>query len=511
MRAQLLLATAIVLGGATAGCFDILSNADDFRQGDGGSMGTGGTGGTGGTMTTSVAVECIPSGTSKAVDNTCGKFVSPNGNDDTGDGTQENPYATITKALAEGESIYVCAAAAKPYEEAVLIEKAGIYLFGGLDCTTWVYDAALKTPLTAKPGELPLHLRGKATLRIEDFAITAQDAPALMQGEYAAGKSSIGIVAEATTSLDMARCDVTAGKGGDGAPGEPPMGTAMAGPDGANGAKGCVGDTNNAGVDGGQNTCNGNDFSGGLSGTGTKTASGGNGSDGQPSGGPLGEAGLGQTSVVTCDQGGNGEDGQNGELGDPGIGAAASMLGNLSTTGIVGPGGADGASGKPGQGGGGGGGARMCQDGTAGPSGGGGGAGGCGGAGGKGGYAGGASIGILSLGATLLFENVKITTGAGGNGGAGASGQDGGAGGMGGMPGAGDANAIACPGGKGGTGGKGGRGGGGLGGHSIGIAHTGTAPSATADVVVGTPGVGGMGEGPDGNGASGIGEKVLAF
>ena len=61
----LLLATAMLLSGATAGCFDYLSNSEDFRQGEGGSPGTGGTGGTGGTSTTSVPAACIPNGTSK--------------------------------------------------------------------------------------------------------------------------------------------------------------------------------------------------------------------------------------------------------------------------------------------------------------------------------------------------------------------------------------------------------------------------------------------------------------
>lgn len=513
MRARLVLATALLLSAATTGCFDILNDTNVFPDGTGGGAGTGGTGGTGGatTTTSSVPVECVPKGTSKAVDDSCGIFVSPAGSDDTGEGTQAKPFATIMKALTKGESIYVCADAAKPYEEAVSIEKAGVYLFGALDCETWIYGPAKKTPLTAKSGEVPLKIAGTGTLRIEDFAITAQDAPALGAAEYAAGKSSIAVVAEAGSSLDMARCDVASGKGGDGAPGEPPEGPATTGPDGEDGTGDCDSDQGEFGANGGQNMCGGTDISGGFGGNGTKTASGAAASDGQPAG-ATGKGGLGQTAAITCDTGGNGANGALGLPGDPGKGATSDVPGTLSATGVVGPSGVAGAAGQPAQGGGGGGGARVCANGKAGPSGGGGGAGGCGGAGGNGGHAGGASIGILSLGASLLFDTVAITTAAGGIGGAGATGQDGGPGGAGGTPGAGDANAIACPGGKGGTGGKGGRGGGGLGGHSIGIAHSGDALITEGAVVTpGTAGPGGMGDGADGPGAAGVAVQVQAF
>lgn len=513
MRAHLVFGFLPLLAGATAGCFDILSDPDVFQQGDGGTGGSAATGGTGGTTTStsSVPVECIPNGTSKAVDDSCGIFVSSAGSDDTGEGTQAKPFATITKALTKGESIYVCTDAAKPYEEAVSIEKAGVYLFGALDCETWIYDAAKKTPLTAKSGEVPLKLGGEGTLRVEDFAITAQDAPALGAAEYDVGRSSIAVVAEAGSSLDMARCDVASGKGGDGAPGEPPDGMGMAGPDGEDGTGDCDADVE-AGANGGQNVCGGTDVSGGFGGNGTKLVNGAPGTDGQPSG-QLGEGGLGQPTAISCAQGGDGEVGATGGTeGSPGKGAASGVPGTLSATGVLGPRGAAGSPGNPGQGGGGGGGARACANGKAGPSGGGGGAGGCGGAGGKGGYAGGASIGVLSLGATLMFESVTINAGVGGIGGPGGFGQDGGPGGAGGKPGAGDAMATACSGGQGGPGTKGGRGGGGLGGHSIGIAHTGAAPVIEgAAVTPGTAGPGGMGDGADGPGAEGVSVQVQAF
>ncbi|MEZ4299540.1 MAG: hypothetical protein R3B70_31620 [Polyangiaceae bacterium] len=123
----------------TAGCFDFLNNDDVLPEGTGGASGTGGAGGTAGTggtgtTTATVPLGCIPSGTSNAVDNSCGIFVSPNGNDDTGDGTKENPYATLTKGLAKGTILYACADEAKPYVELVSVDTKGTYLFGGLDC-----------------------------------------------------------------------------------------------------------------------------------------------------------------------------------------------------------------------------------------------------------------------------------------------------------------------------------------------------------------------------------------
>ncbi|MEZ4299538.1 MAG: hypothetical protein R3B70_31610 [Polyangiaceae bacterium] len=518
MRAHFLLPATLLFALTTTGCIDYLSDSKRFLDGTGGTSGTGGTGGDGGTggtgttTTSSVPLECLPSGTSNAVDNMCGVFVSPNGNDDTGDGTKENPYATISKGLDKGVTVYACADKDKPFAEAARVTSAGTYLFGALDCETWIYDASNKTPLTAPPGEIPLTVLGTGTLRIEDFRVTSADAPALDMGTYSVGNSSIAVLAEAGSSLDMARCDVTAGNGSDGAPGEPPTGTAMAGPDGTMGADGCDNDQGEFGADGGQNMCAGMSVAGGQGGNGTKLVAGGQGGDGNPLG-MTAKGGFAITGQITCDTGGNGGNGVAGTAGEAGKGATAAA-GTLSSTGVDGIRGSDGTGGKPGQGGGGGGGAPICSNGKAGPSGGGGGAGGCGGAGGKGGFAGGASIGILSLSASLKFEQVTVTTGAGGKGGAGASGQDPGDGGKGGLAGAsgGDVGALACSGGKGGAGGKGGRGGGGQGGHSFGLAYTGDVPETSGAMITpGTAGEGGTGEMPDGTGSKGIDKDVQGF
>jgi hypothetical protein len=487
---------------AAVGCwpFDPAGDcAQTYRCGEG-TTGGGGTGGTGG-----ADPGCVPSEISAVVPDTCGVFVQASGDDATGDGTKQKPFATLAKALAKGATIYACADE-KPLDEALAV-SGEVRLYGGLDCATWVYAAGSKTSWTAPAGEVVAAVKKGAKLHAEDFAVAARDAPALMAGEYAPGESSIAIVAEKTSTVDLTRCDVSAGNGGDGAAGEPPTGTA---------ATGAIGDAGNGGCDssmgefpgnGGATTCDGTDVSGGKGGLGSLDMSGGDGSAGQPFG-AAGKGGLGQTAAI-CEDGGVG---MVGSAGLAGTGAGMDGSGSLTVAGFVGASGGNGMAGTPGQGGGGGGGAKLCSNGKAGPSGGGAGAGGCGGAGGKAGYGGGASLGIADLGATLKLSEVKITTAKGGKGGAGANGQAGGTGGAGGLAGVGDAQAKACAGGKGGDGGVGGKGGGGRGGPSVGIAFTGAAPDVKgATITFGTPGDGGTGDGDTGMGATGVAAKTHSF
>jgi hypothetical protein len=455
--------------------------------------------------------KCTPSQTSDPIDAGCGIFISPAGDDAAGDGSKEKPFATFKKGMEKGKTLYACTDGMKTFEEAVIVSEPGVFIFGALDCKTWTYNAATKTALTAKDTEVPLSVKASASVHVEDFSITAKDAPALKPDEHAAGNSSIAMLAEASSTLELVRVDATAGNGSDGAPGEPPMGTATAGANGDNGTGGCANDVE-VGANGGQNMCAGTDVSGGFGGNGTKFASGAAGTDGSPGGMNAGKAIGGN---YTCDTGGNGGNGLS-QLtpGASGKGADMNANGSLSAKGFQGASGGDGEPGLPGQGGGGGGGAPKCANSKAGPSGGGGGGGGCGGAGGKGGYGGGASIVLASFGATLKFADVKMQAGKGGKGGAGASGQDGGAGGKGGMPGPADGTTMACPGGKGGAGGKGGQGGGGRGGHSIGIASVGASSpvdKAGATIMAGKAGVGGKGADAAGTGADGIAIDVQVF
>ena len=466
--------------------------------------GTGGSGGTGGTDP-----GCIPSQTPNPVRADCGVFVSASkGTDDSANdpdaGSPAKPFKSIDKALTSSAGpIYLCA---ETFSEAVQI-KAGAVLYGGLDCTAdWAWiGTATKTTISPDAGKVPLVLDPGVGATLEDVAFVAKDAAD-------AGGSSIAIIATSGSDLELARCDVEAGAGKDGAAGEA---LAMSAPAGAIGNSGLDACTAAIVLPGASvtNACDEGDLNDdSISGSGGigQDSSGGAGSPGQPeiaANGGAGEGGL------ACTGGGPGD------VGEPGTpGAGATGTGTFSAQGYSGPAGTSGTKGKPGQGGGGGGGAKggtgvmKCPiAGTAGgASGASGGSGGCGGLGGLGGQAGGASIGIVSLGATLTFIDVKISTkngGKGGDGGPGQTGGDGGEGGIGGAVPMGLGNLKpGCSGGKGGSGGIGGKGGGGLGGHSIGIAHDGSLKDTTgATIVTGVSGTGGLGDPAAGNGDGEVG------
>jgi hypothetical protein len=164
---------------------------------------------------------CIPSASNPNVANMCGVFVSPTGSDANGKGTQAEPYQTITHALTKGSTIYACAGTVA-YSEPVVVDKP-VALFGALDCTssTWAYDAANKTQLTAPSDAVPLTLSSAAGgTEVSDFSITAADATK-------DGHSSIGVIADGITA-SFARTDITAGNGAAGTNGTTP--TASVGP-----------------------------------------------------------------------------------------------------------------------------------------------------------------------------------------------------------------------------------------------------------------------------------------
>jgi len=479
-------------------CRDGTMNCHTADAGTGGNGTGGGDAGTGG----STPAGCIPSENLAAVADTCGVFVSSTLGDDMNAGTaKDKPVKTLADALtkAKGKPVYACG---ESFTETVTIQ-ADATLYGALDCTSdWRHVAEKNTQLTAGADAMPLTV-GTATTSasVYDFAITSANAAK-------PGGSSIAVlVTQATASFT--RCDVTAGNGMAGAPGEPFMGAeakAQAGTDGLAGNVACTANTV-VGADTVTNMCGTADSTSGLGGNGSSTT-GGAGSPGQPQSSM--NFGTGENATDLCK---SGNDGDPGTAGSSGPGATA--VGTLSASGYTGASGSPGNPGSVAQGGGGGGGAKggtgtgKCPLGmTGGASGASGGSGGCGGQGGKGGGFGGASFALVSINATLTFVGTKLTAGLGGAGGDGGPGQ---AGGDGGGPGAGGkakpmfANLNdGCAGGKGGVGGPGGKGGGGTGGHAIGIAATGKAPPPSGVVFTqGTPGMGGLGEGAMGNGAMG--------
>jgi hypothetical protein len=495
-----ILAAAVIMVSAStlasAGCLFSYTCVDD-KTCPPPSGADGGDAGDAGDAHDGLAPNCDPAVDVVADD--CGVFVSSGTGDDTnGKGTKEAPYKTLAHALSKGSIIYACAGA-MPFSEALSI-SAPVTMFGALDCSSWAYAPANKTPLIAPADAIPLTLASSASgSAVHDFAITAADATI-------AGGSSIAVLDDGA-ELELTRCDLVAGKGADGVKGVKPTTGGQAGaaapmPSPATALDGC---TNQTGVFGGKpgNTkCGLVDTSGGSGGNGQNQTGGGAGTDALPqpqpnaTAGHDGKAGKPQTTAspaAPCDNGNPGANGLPGTM--PGTGATG--IGDLTSSGYQPPLGTAGQTpGSPGYGGGGGGGAAQCTNTFAGPAGGGGGAGGCGGDPGGPGQSAGGSFGLISVGATISLDAVTIMTANGGIGGAGGDGQPGGHGGAGGTAGSanGDSVAMACPGGSGGQGGRGSSGGGGLGGHSVGIAFKGTAPTQmNVTIHHGMPGAGGIG------------------
>jgi hypothetical protein len=502
-----------------AGC----SDCDDYgtcdeptgggagTSGMGGESGQGGQGGQGGEGGGPPA-GCIPSEVDGVVEDSCGVFVSSSLGTAGAEGTKAAPVATIAEALsiANGKPIYLCG---ESFDEAVDMD-AGTDVFGALACADgWAYASGTKSQINGPENVIAWKVSGSGTSILADLAVAAASATD-------PGASSIAMLIDGST-VDLLRCDLTAGDGAAGAP--PPADPddpTLDGDPATNGSNqdalmqmACVAATDINGGAPGEKTCGAVNVDGGSGGDGQNIANGGNGAPGNGPGGSGtgGPGGNGEGLPTPC----SGTEGDQGGPGTPGDGATG--LGSISSTGYAGtPGGAGVSAGGHGEGGGGGGGANECGTGLAfaGPSGGGGGSGGCGGAPGVGGAAGGSSIALVSLDATVTLTGSVLTANLGAVGGIGSAGQEGGDGGA---PGNGGMGGGACAGGQGGHGGRGGAGGGGLGGHSLGIAFTGAEPMRDGgSITVGEAGLGAEGGdgGPSnlgGTGENGQALETLSF
>jgi hypothetical protein len=457
------------------------------------------------------------------------------GDDETGTGSRDNPFATVAMAASELttnlEDIYVkTLGAAAVYDESAanLDIPSGTSLYGGYT-NDWVRDLeGNKTPMltnhrgvqffgvaqdawfsgfdlrttdSTSASEDVFGVSGEgnegAALYVEDNIITTGNVQA---GESDSPGTNYGVALRHLSFANVSNNVITAGRGGDGSVGD----------------KGSKGDSGSIGADA----------------SGNGTASGG-------SGGPGGNGGIG--GARGAGPFGNGDPGGGGESqprplgGDvPGGGGGAGGSGNNSDPGSVGGGGNTGGAGVPGDagsgagvpssdgalfaishgrsggrggdgsGGGGGGGGEANFIGIVGGGGGGGGEGGQGGGGGLGGRGGGASIGVwlAYVGGADLSGNT-IVSGAGG---AGADSGDGGDGGGGGRYGDGESGTggNGARGGSGGTGGIGGAGGGGGGGPSYGVIFApGMAPTLTGNTITSGDGAQGGGGGAAGKNAQG--------
>lgn len=442
-------------------------------------------------------------------------YVSGVGGDDYDPGTKAKPVQTIQQGitLAEPKGRPVIVNIGSYWEEVEF--KSNVSVWGGYDREAgWT-----KTPGNYSEVWLQSFYNHTATASsvthatIRGLEIEAETA----QGD---GTSAIALILTSCDStLIFNDCRIIAGNA---------TAALTAGAHGTTGIAGGAGGAGGNGCDANQSGCGIGE--GGVGGTGAAT-----GGDGGRAGYGLtayetflvdGEAGLGSAgglggaSVFGClntasngnNATANGLNGNDGQSAIP-IGTSYGYITGSDWIGELGAPGKSGQNGQPGSGGGGGGGVYHWLDGCSlyGASGGGGGGSGGGGGGGVGGNHGGASIAVLCIGSTPVFDSCLIQTG---NGGPGWRGGDGGIGGLGGVYGSGGtgyslAGGRSGDGGNGSTGGSGGDGSGGQGGPggpSIGIYNfNGSTPTLISLTwSIGSGGAGGPG------GTHGSGSPVAA-
>jgi hypothetical protein len=475
-------------GGASGGSGRAGSSSDAGTSGDSGAAGAPST--CDGSLTPDVE-SCV-------ISDDYGVFVSPTGDDATGEGTEAAPYATLTTALAKLDNtvaktkrIYVCAA---EYTEPSTLEiPGGVSIFGGFGCEggAWTYDSVNNKASFKPQSPIGAEIKNASGVLLEDLSITAADATS-------PGGSSFGMTL-VDSGVVLTRVEVKAGRGAIGS----------AGVDGTNGADGadptsdqnghaavCGGTSDNKGSSWpAQSACN---VRGGDGGTGYANSDGDPGTTGVPLANIVAEGMKnGGTGATTTGASVPGQRGGDGSYGLPGVtGASAKDIGTFGAAGYAIASGADGTDGFPAQGGGGGGASRGNGSTCTGASGGAGGMGGCGGTHATGGKGGGASVAILSWNSSLTLVNTSLIADSGGGGGKGGKAGTGGAGKSGGQGGA-SGNGIGKGGngGDGGLGGAGGNGAGGTGGPSIAVVYSSKEPvvDGKSTLLPGTPGAPGVG------------------
>lgn len=469
------------------------------------------------------------------------------GDDTTGTGSRDNPFATLAKAVIELtsnlEDIYVKtldAGAVYDATAANLDIPSGTSLYGGYDAN-WMRNVVLNktlvntnhrgvqffsvtqdawfsgfdvmssdsTDATEDVYGVSASGDGSATFYMHDNIVVNGDVEA---GEDSTPGTNYGVSLKFLALAEVRGNQILAGTGGDGINGN----TGSPGDDGDDGNKGNL--TSGFKANGGSGGRGGDGGKGGTRGGGFIFGNGGGGEGGKGGSAPLGgtiSAGSGGAggSGNVADGGSRGTVGATGGKGTPG--AAGNGAGNLNST-IFNPShGIGGGRGGHGAGGGGGGGGEANINGVVGGGGGGGGEGGEGGFGGSGGRGAGASIGIWLHAVTsseLTGNTITSAMGGLGNrGGFGGSGGTFGAGGDG-SPGHDLGTCFFCAGiggggadgRRGGSGGSGGYGGAGGGGPSYGIIFAGDMePTITGNTITSGDGGDGGNGGFRGNGGQG--------
>jgi plastocyanin len=504
---------------------------------------------------TFLRVECTADGNQDLpddgfVDNDCdgidgniaqGVFVSATTGNDANPGTPERPLATITQGIATAQAagkffIYV---AAGDHAEPTINLPPAVFIVGGYNAGDWSRAESNISRILSTSAVAMTTPQNAVQVFLDHLTIVAANAPP--------GQSSYGIVLQPSFNsfafqLNMRKCTVQAGDGGNGTNGGNGVNgnaaNAVAGPgqDGCGGfagpdALGCGGDcTEPSPAPGATSSMQCDGRSGGNGG-----AAGYTSQSGQPGG---------NAPFATCESGSGpgcgggfsstgpgkpGSDGSNGQAGNNG--AAGNAGGSYGFFGWSVTNGQDGTSGQSGIGGGGGAGGNggaeskilgftCVQCPMYGGAGGGGGAAGCGGTLGQGGGSGGSSFAIYIAQARAFIDQCTIIAGNGGNGAAAGSGGVGGAGSAGSAGGAGKtATRTDCgggnsqaggAGGNGGNGGNGGHGGGGAGGSCVGLAYgLNSQVFGSNTYMTGSPGAGGTS--PGNSGPAGGSAQVVTF
>ena len=281
--------------------------------GSGGAAGTGGTGGD----ATSCDPSKSPSEDTCIVDEAYGIFVSPNGNDTTGDGSRAKPFQTISKGIGAAVSgkkrrFRLRRPRQLQRERQRRRSERRASDVRGFSCADWTYSTTSKSKI-ASPAPTAFTVSALAQgLRVEDFEVAAANAAS-------AGGSSIGAVVGNSKKVVFRRVKITAGKGAAGGPGTAASVRAQAGATGNNGRPACAADPNQGGT-AVTTQCNGaaSVSIGGRGGDGGKgTSSAGSGDEGLPNLG-IGGAGVGELSGTwACGSSGAGQAGNNGSRRQP--------------------------------------------------------------------------------------------------------------------------------------------------------------------------------------------------
>ena len=424
-----------------------------------------------------------------------GVFVAPKGQPESA-GTREHPLATIQAGIdlgkRLGKRVYVCTGT---FQEALVLADS-ISIIGGLDCSgsEWRIGAA-HTRIEAPTSPAVRAKNIVAATRLEGLDIVAPSAT------EPAG-SSIGLLADHAAAVVIAGSQITAGDGANGVNGTEGVQLAQTGS--INGAPTVVegqcrnGDTctfvagngwlKPAGAAGGTSSCAGAPGHIGLSGG--NGGSGGLYSSVRPAGSGWVWHYYGESASFAP------EYGQDRDRTAPKTGASgtpSSAIGSLSSEGyVVASSGVAGTDGAPGNGGFGGRGSAPTTDpgpvptndvwrGAGGPGGGGG---GCPGLAGTAGTGGGASIALALIDSPVVIDGTQLVAGRGGAGGHGTFGSDPTAGGAAGTNAVAD-SAVAARSGQNGA--SPGISTNGSSGPSVGVMHSGAAPTLRGSAKI-TPG-----------------------